>query len=98
MEIYNIGDFLPRELRRGKPMQQQEFIATKEVAHLTGFSVRTIVTWAGEFQDSGGTEGIPSYRIGKRAWSFKRSEVERWIESRRAGSVQPNRERKDKVG
>jgi excisionase family DNA binding protein len=83
--IYNISDFLFRDKRGRKPMQEKRFLSSEEVAHRLGVSVRTVVTWAGQYDDSGGSEGLPAYRFGKRAWSFDKEEIERWIAKRKAG-------------
>ncbi len=63
--------------------QQRRFLNSKEVAALLGVSVRTVSEWASMYQESGGKEGLPSYRFGKRAWAFDHAEIERWIEAKR---------------
>jgi len=86
-KLYNISDFLFRDQRRGKPMENARFLNSKQVADLLGVSVRVVVEWASQYHDSGGAEGIPAYRFGKRAWSFNRQEIERWIERKKAGAA-----------
>jgi excisionase family DNA binding protein len=84
-KVYNITDFLCRESRKRRPMQ---FINAKEVAHMLGVADRTIVEWAKQYAESGRTEGLPAYRFGRRAWSFDKEEVKRWIEKKKSGSAQ----------
>ena len=68
-------------------MQNPRFLNSKQVADLLGVSVRAVVDWAFQYHESGGSEGLPAYRFGKRAWSFSREEIERWIEEKRAGAA-----------
>ena len=81
--LYDIADFLCREQRRSKSMDNKRFLNAKEVAALLGISVRAVCAWAEQYRDSGGTEGLPSYRFGRRALSFDRAEIERWITGRK---------------
>ena len=87
-KLYNISDFLFREQRERKPMERIRFLNSKQVAALLGVSVRSVVAWATEYEDSGGTEGLPAYRFGKRAWSFDRQEIERWVAQRKKGPLE----------
>jgi predicted DNA-binding transcriptional regulator AlpA len=64
-------------------MDQRRFLNSKEVAALLRVSVRAVCAWAEEYRDSGGTEGLPAYRFGSRAWSFDQQEIEQWIERRK---------------
>ena len=81
--LYNIDDFLCREQRRSKSMENKRFLNVKEVAALLGASPRTVCAWAEQFRDSGGTEGLPHYRFGRRALSFDRTEMEDWIKNKK---------------
>jgi excisionase family DNA binding protein len=83
--LYNISDFLRRDERKRKSMDKKRFLSSQEVAHLLGISVRTVCAWAEQYTDSGGKEGLPSYRFGRRALSFDRQEIEAWIQERKNG-------------
>jgi predicted DNA-binding transcriptional regulator AlpA len=56
-----------------------QYLTTEGVAALLGFAPRTITAWAQQYEDSGGTEGLPAVRFGRRAWRFERSAIELWI-------------------
>jgi excisionase family DNA binding protein len=58
------------------------YLSTEEVAHLLGFSVRAITEWASQWHDSGGREGIPSFKIG-RSWRFDRQQILNYIDSKK---------------
>ena len=47
------------------------YLSTEEVSQMFGFSARTITEWASAWQESGGTEGIPAFKMG-RSWRFDR--------------------------
>jgi hypothetical protein len=49
---------------------------------LFGFSVRTITAWASQWQDSGGQEGIPAFKMG-RSWRFDRQQIQAHIEKQK---------------
>lgn len=57
------------------------YLSTEEVAQLFGFSVRTITMWAVAWQESGGTQGIPAFKMG-RSWRFDRQQVEALVRSK----------------
>src|SRR5258708_22351824 len=42
---------------------RKKFLNTQEVAQWLGFSTHTITNWAVRNLDSGGTEGIPAYKL-----------------------------------
>jgi len=65
---------------------KREYLTTEQVARWLGFSTRTITAWAQEYMDSGGTEGLPSMRLGRRAWRFDRTELEKWLQLKKEGS------------
>jgi excisionase family DNA binding protein len=62
---------------------RNRFATTEEVAAWLGISVRTLTAWAVAWQDSGGAEGIPAFRLGKRQWRYDPEEVERWLTTNR---------------
>ena len=75
-----------RELafERGKAVIQpnRPYLSTEEVAQLFGFSVRTITAWAAEWQESGGTQGIPAFKMG-RSWRFDRQQIQAYIDGKK---------------
>lgn len=66
---------------------KHSYLSTEEVAQLFGFSVRTISGWAAEWQESGGTQGLPAFKMG-RSWRFERAEIQAYIDSKKI-PVQP---------
>lgn len=58
------------------------YLSTAEVAQLFGFSVRTITAWAAEWQESGGTQGLPAFKMG-RSWRFDRREIQAYIDGKK---------------
>jgi len=62
--------------------EEKKYLSTEEVARLFGFSVRTITTWASEWQDSSGTQGLPAFKMG-RSWRFERAEIQTYIEKQK---------------
>ena len=69
---------------RGKAVIQpnRPYLTTEEVAQLFGFSVRTITAWAAEWQESGGTQGLPAFKMG-RSWRFDRQQIQAHIEKQK---------------
>jgi excisionase family DNA binding protein len=78
---------------RGKVVVQinKPYLSTEEVAQLFGFSVRTITAWAAEWHESGGTQGIPAFKMG-RSWRFERAEIQAYIDGKKL-PVQPVKRR-----
>ena len=62
-----------------RKLSQDSFLTTAEVARYLGFSTRTITTLATAWQESGGTEGIPAIKVGKRHWRFDPEQVEDYV-------------------
>src|SRR4051794_39439118 len=93
-QLHNITEsFLYRGLRKRSKVVR-DYVDSAAVAAMTGLSVRMVCLLAERYEESGGTEGIPSYRPGKRKRLFDRVEVERWIQSRHAGhaiAAMPNK-------
>lgn len=56
-------------------MNQTAFLTTRQVAELLRVSTRVVCLWA-ELAE------LPAVRIG-RQWRFRRSDIERWIETKR---------------
>lgn len=57
------------------------YLSTEEVAQLFGFSVRTITEWAAQWQDSGGQQGLPAFKMG-RSWRFDREQIQAMVRSK----------------
>ena len=72
------------KIERGKAVLQpnKPYLSTEEVADLFGFSVRTITAWAAEWQESGGTQGLPAFKMG-RSWRFERTEIQAYIDGKK---------------
>jgi excisionase family DNA binding protein len=62
------------------------YLTTADVAQLLGFSVRTITEWAVQWQDSGGKQGLPAFKMG-RSWRFDRQQIQAHVD-RLKGSKQ----------
>jgi len=63
------------------------YLSSEDVAHLLGFSVRTVTLWFNQWHETGGQEGIPGFKVGK-SWRAERREIEAWIEKQKGRSVQ----------
>jgi excisionase family DNA binding protein len=76
-------------LDKGKAVTQSNkpYLSTEEVAQLFGFSVRTVTAWAAEWQESGGTQGLPAFKMG-RSWRFERQQIQAYIDRKKL-PVQP---------
>lgn len=59
-------------------LNKSRYISTEDVARLLGFSVRTITAWAAAWHESGGTEGLPAFKMG-RSWRFDPEEIQALI-------------------
>jgi excisionase family DNA binding protein len=57
------------------------YLSSEEVAQLFGFSVRTITAWASDWHESGGTCGIPAFKMGRR-WRFDRQQIQAYIDNK----------------
>ena len=66
----------------------KRYLSTEEVARLFGFSVRTITLWASQWQESGGQEGIPAFKMG-RSWRFDRNQIDAIVKSKQVPVEQP---------
>jgi len=62
-----------------RKLNQDSFLTTAEVARYLGFSSRTITTLATAWLESGGAEGIPAMKVGKRHWRFDPEQVEAFV-------------------
>jgi excisionase family DNA binding protein len=60
----------------------RSYLSTVEVSQLFGFSVRTITAWAAAWHESGGTQGIPAFKMG-RSWRFDRKEIQTYIDGKK---------------
>lgn len=58
------------------PMPSLMLLTEKEVAKETGFAIRTLQNW----RSRGG--GPPFVRVSARAVRYRRSDIQRWIETR----------------
>jgi excisionase family DNA binding protein len=63
------------------------YLSTEDVAQLFGFSIRTVTAWAAAWQESGGREGIPAFKMG-RSWRFERAAIQTYVDSKKL-PVQP---------
>jgi hypothetical protein len=73
-KIYSIeGAFLYRDQRKKRKAVAKDYIDSAAVAAMIGLSVRMVSHLAERYEESGGIEGIPSFRPGKR----KRSQQQR---------------------
>ncbi len=55
----------------------QTLMGPAEVAKYLGMTERTILLWAQQ-------QKLPAFKVGS-VWRFRRSEVDRWLESSRSG-------------
>ena len=62
-----------------RKLNQESFLTTAEVARYLGFSTRTITSFAIAWEESGGAEGLPGRKFGKRAWPFDPDDVEAFV-------------------
>lgn len=83
LEFPNRQNDCERGLQLLRP--EKPYLSTEEVADLLGFSVRTITAWASAWHESGGHEGIPSFRTG-RSWRSDRREIQVFIDGKKVPS------------
>jgi excisionase family DNA binding protein len=57
------------------------YLSTEEVAHWLGISIRTVTALAAQWQESGGVQGIPAFKIG-RSWRFDRQKIQAYIDNK----------------
>jgi hypothetical protein len=76
--VFSIRDFTCQSSKRRTEVQK--FLTTEEVADLFRQKPRTITAWANAYVDSGGAEGIPAHRKGRR-WLFVEAEIMRSVEN-----------------
>ena len=74
-------DGMRRPNQEGTRGRQERYLSTKQVADWLGYSDRTVTGWAVAWHDSGGTEGLPCRRLGRRKWSFIEAEVQAWVDA-----------------
>jgi len=70
--VFSIRDFTRQSPKRR--FDVKKFLTTEEVADLLRQKPRTITAWANAYVESGGAEGIPAHRKGRR-WLFVEAEV-----------------------
>ena len=58
---------------------KHEYASTQEVADYLGFATRTITAMALLWVESGGTEGLPAIKMGKRKWAFDPEQIQKWV-------------------
>lgn len=61
------------------------YLSTEEVAQLLGFSVRWVTLMFNKWQETGGQEGLPGFKAGKKSWRVERKDIEAWIEEAKKG-------------
>ena len=69
---------------------EKSFLSTEDVADLFGLSDRTITALAAAWHESGGSEGIPAFKIG-RSWRFERKNIQTFIDSKKLPVQQTKR-------
>jgi excisionase family DNA binding protein len=62
-----------------RELKKDNFLRTADVAKYLGIAERTVTEWATQWIETGGQEGIPGFRIGKRQWRFRPDEIEAWL-------------------
>jgi hypothetical protein len=84
--VHYITDLPLRDMqRRGKKVSSskpQQFLTTEEVARRLRQKPRTITEWACSYAESGGSEGIPGTKIGRR-WLFDEAMIDDLLDSKR---------------
>ena len=68
-------------------MPRGKYLSTAEVAERIGMSERTVNMWAQAWQDTGGQDGIPAFKLG-RCWKYHSDEIDAWF-ARQRGSTAP---------
>ena len=61
---------------------KQRLLSTEEIAEILGVPILTVTEWANKYRDTGGSEGIPGFKLGKRNWSFDPEQVQAWLSSK----------------
>jgi excisionase family DNA binding protein len=61
---------------------KKKHISTAEAAGCLGYSVPTITHWAEQWDETGGQEGIPAFKVG-RAWRFDSEELQPWLDAKK---------------
>jgi excisionase family DNA binding protein len=80
--VVRITDFSCHSLRR---KFVKKFLTTEEVAVLLRQKPRTITEWAKAYEESGGGEGLPAHRMGRR-WLFVEAEIMERFETNSSAS------------
>ena len=59
-------------------MPRGKFLSTAETAERIGVSERTVTLWAEKWQDTGGQEGLPAFKLGK-CWKYQADQIDAWL-------------------
>jgi excisionase family DNA binding protein len=70
-----------REFQLGELLPNNAILTAAEVAKAFRVSVEAVRRWAEEWSDSGGTAGLPGFKIGKQ-WRFSRKAVSEYLARR----------------
>ena len=65
--------------RQSIQLKKEDLLTTTEVAKYLGVAERTVTEWATQWVETGGKEGIPGFKIGKRQWRFHPDKIEAWL-------------------
>lgn len=80
-KLYVITDFFSQKEKR-KNNVDPKYLTTEEVAEKLRQKPRTIANWAQIYEDSGGKEGIPGIKFGRR-WLFDEADIKAYIDRKK---------------
>ena len=81
-----------------RELKRESFLNTEEVAKYLGFATRTITDMANQWIDSGGRDGLPGFKIGKRQWRFDPDKIAEWVHHRNPPATMAIRAPSGKTG
>jgi Helix-turn-helix domain len=84
--LYIITDFFSQKGRKKVIQQKKKFLTAEETATLLRQKPRTITAWANMYQETGGGEGLPGIKLGRR-WLFDEAVILEMIEKRSTRSA-----------
>jgi excisionase family DNA binding protein len=62
-----------------RELKKDGLLKTDAIAKYLGVSSRTVTEWATLWVETGGRDGLPGFKIGKRQWRFRPEEIEAWL-------------------
>jgi hypothetical protein len=80
-KLYVITDFSNNSVKRRSVVNKKKLLTTEETATLLRQKPRTITAWANMFDESGGGEGLPGIKFGRR-WLFDEAVILAMIEKK----------------